>query len=148
MDWNEQALGMIYYDANNPAGVIIDGEPDGDFIFTPASRWAQVTGVTGTLVSVSNIPAGLGGAQSTYYKDHSAPDSNDTGDLLSYGDAGLQIDNPNPGTYITLGHIYFPTETLANVGATYVEYYDNPLQTSVVAVSSRWYVYLPVVAKH
>lgn len=148
MDWNEQALGMIYYDANNPAGVTIDGEPDSGFFFTPATTWTQVTSVTGTVVNVSNIPAGLGGSQSTYYRDDDSPDSNDTGDWLSYGDAGLQVDNPNPGTYTTLGHIYFPTGTTANVGATYVEYYDNPLQTNVAAVPSRWYVHLPLVVKN
>lgn len=147
-DWNEQALGMIYYDANNPAGVTIDGEPDSGFFFTPATTWTQVTSVTGTVVNVSNIPAGLGGSQSTYYRDYDSPDSNDTGDWLSYGDAGLQVDNPDPGTYTTLGHIYFPTGTTANVGATYVEYYDNPLQTNVAAVPARWYVHLPLVVKN
>ena len=51
------------------------------------------TGVTGTVVSVSNIPAGLGGTQSTYYKDDSAIESDDTGDQRSYGDTGLQVDD-------------------------------------------------------
>jgi len=147
LDWNEQAAGMTCYDANNPAGVIIDGSPD-MLVVTPPSMWNQVTGVTGTVVIVSEIPAGLGGSQSTYYKDDdSVVDGSDTGDQLSYGDAGLQVDNPNPDSYVVLGHIYFPTSTLANVGATYADYYDNPLQTSVGAVRSRWTIYLPFVAK-
>jgi len=147
LDWNEHVAGMTYYDANNPAGAIIDGGPD-TLVITPSSTWSQVTGVSGTLVIVSETPAGLGGSPSTYYKDDdSVVDGSDTGDRLSYGDAGLQVDNPNPDSYVLLGHIYFPTSTLANVGATYAGYYDNPLQTSVGTVRSRWTIYLPLVAK-
>jgi hypothetical protein len=147
MDWNEQASGMTFYDANNSAGVTIDGIAD-VITISPPTKWIQVTSVTGTVVSVSDIPAGLGGTQSTYYKDDSTIDSNDTGDQRSYGDAGFQVNDPNPGTYITLRHTYFLTGTVANVGATYVDYYDNPLQTSVAAISPMRYIYLPLVTKN
>lgn len=147
MDWNEQASGMTYYDANNPGGATIDGIPDAITI-SPPTRWTQVASVTGTVVNVSKIPAGLGGTQSTYYKDNNAVDSDDTGDQRSYGDAGLQVDDPNAGTYTMLGHVYFLTGTTANVGATYLDYYDNPVQASVAAVPPpRWYIYLPLVIK-
>ena len=96
---------------------------------------------------MSKIPAGLGGTQSTYYKDDSTVDSDDTGDQRSYGDAGLQVDDPNAGTYTILGHVYFLTETTANVGATYLDYYDNPLQASVAVPLPKWYIYLPLVVK-
>jgi hypothetical protein len=146
MDWNEQAAGMTYYDANNPAGATINGVPDVVTI-SPPTRWTQVTGVAGTVVNVSKIPAGLGGTQSTYYKDDSTVDSDDTGDQRSYGDAGLQVDDPNAGTYTILGHVYFLTGTTANVGATYLDYYDNPLQASVAVPLPKWYIYLPLVVK-
>jgi hypothetical protein len=133
MDWDEHASGMIYYDANNPAGLNIDGTPDAITI-TPPSRWTQVTGVTGTVVSVNRIPTGLGGIQSTYYKDNDAIGSSDTGDQRSYGDAGFQAENPNVGEYAMLGHIYFLTGARVDVGATYAGYYDNPLQINVAAV--------------
>ena len=96
---------------------------------------------------MSDIPAGLGGTQSTYFKDNSAVDSDDTGDQRSYGDAGLQVDNPNPGIYTVLGQSYFLTGAVANVGATYVEYYDNPLQVSVEAWPGplSYDIYLPLV---
>jgi hypothetical protein len=147
MDWNEQASGMTYYDANNPTGTTIDGSP-AVITVTPATRWAQVTGITGTVVNVSQIPAGLGGAQSTYYKDDSAVDTDDTGDQRSYGDAGVQVDGPDPGSHIMLGHIYFLTGTAANVGTTYVGYYDDPVQVSVATFTPpKQYVYLPLMAK-
>jgi hypothetical protein len=147
MDWNERAVGMVYYDANNPAGVTVDGITD-TIVTTPPTRWTQVTGVTGTVVNVSQIPAGLGGTQSTYYKDDADFDAGDTGDHRSYSDAGLQVDNPKPGAYTVLGHTYFLTGVTVNVGATYAGYYDNPLQVSVAAFTPpTQYIYLPFVAK-
>jgi hypothetical protein len=147
MDWNERAVGMIYYDANNPAGVTVDGITD-TIITAPPTRWTQVTGVTGTVVNVSQIPAGLGGTQSTYYKDDADFDAGDTGDHRSYGDAGFQVYDPNPGAYTVLGYTYFLTGTMVNVGATYVNYYDHPIQVSVAAFTSqKQYIYLPFVAK-
>jgi hypothetical protein len=146
MDWNERAVGMVYYDANNPAGVTIVG--DSEVITTPPTSWTQVTGVTGTVVNLGQIPAGLGGTPSTYYKDDADLDAGDTGDRRSYGDAGFQVYDPEPGTYTVLGHTYFLTGVTANVGATYVGYYDNPLHVSVATfIPPKWYVYLPLVAK-
>jgi hypothetical protein len=150
IDWNEQASGMTFYDANNPAGVTIDGITD-TITISPPTRWTQIAGVTGTVVNVSHIPAGLGGTQSTYYKDDSVVDSGDTSDQRSYGDAGLQVNDPNPGVYTILGHVYFLTGAVTNVGAVYVDYYDNPLQVSIAgppaAAPTWWYVYFPLVMK-
>ena len=143
-DWNNQAAGMTYYDANTPVGVTIDGIPDA-IAATPATRWSQVTGVTGTAITVLRIPAGVGGAQSTYYKDDSALDSGDTGDRRSYGDAGIRVDNPNAGTYTLLAHTYFLTGSMGHVGSVYANYYDHPLLVSVSA--SMWRVFLPVIMK-
>jgi len=146
MDWNEQASGMTFYDANNPTGVTINGITD-TITISPPTRWTQVTGSTGTAVSVSDIPAGLGGTQSTYYKDNSAVDSDDTGDQRSYGDAGLQVEDPNPGIYTVLGQSYFLTGTVVNVGATFADYYDHPLQVSVAAGPGplSYDIYLPLI---
>jgi hypothetical protein len=147
MDWNERAVGMVYYDAHNPAGVTVDGITD-TIITPPPTRWTQVTGITGTVVNVGQIPAGLGGTQSTYYKDDADFDAGDTGDRRSYGDAGFQVYDPNPGTYTVLGHTYFLTGVAANVGGTYVSYYDNPIHVSVATFTPpTQYIYLPFVAK-
>jgi hypothetical protein len=141
MDWNQQVVGMVLYDANNSAGVTIDGTPD-VFTATPATRWIQVTGITGTVISVNRIPAGLGGTQSTYYRDDSAIDSGDTGDQRSYGDAGFQVEDPNSDAPPIEGQTYFLTGTTSNVGATYLAKYDNPLQVSVGSVAvapGKWF---------
>jgi len=145
VDWNASALGMTYYDANNPSGVIIDGVPD-TLTLAPAARWTQVTSNTGTLVNVIGIPAGIEGTQSTYYEDNnSAADSGDTGDQLSYGDAGFQAADPNTGTYTILGQMYFLTGTTTNVGATYANYYDHPLQVEVAEYVGTFKIYLPLL---
>ena len=55
---------------------------------------------------------------------------------------------PSAGTYTLLGYTYFLTGVTANVGATYVSYYDNPIQVDVGAFTSAGHhVYLPLVAK-
>jgi hypothetical protein len=146
VDWNASASGMTYYDANNPTGVSIDGVPD-VLTLAPATRWTQVASSTGALVNVSGIPAGIGGSQSTYYKDDSAVDSGDTGDQLSYGDAGFQAEDPNPGTYSMLGQMYFLTGTTSNVGATYANYYDHPLQVEVAEYVGVFKIFLPLLRK-
>jgi hypothetical protein len=148
MDWNERALGMVYYDANNRLGTTIDGNPDA-VITTPPTRWIQITGITGTIISVNNTLAGLGGIQSTYYKDDSSIANNDTGDQRSYGDAGFQVEDPNLGEHTVLRQTYFLTSSAANVGTTYADYYDNPIQVSVATIfpSLMWRVYLPIVTR-
>jgi hypothetical protein len=144
VDWNEQALGRVYYDANNPAGVTIDGVPD-TIEVSPSSLWTQIAGDADSVVSVSAIPAGLGGTPSTYYKDDSTVDPEDTGDQRSFGDAGLQVQVPTPGVYVTFGQIYIVTGTTANVGSVFAGYYVQPLETSVEPVSPTWHLYMPLV---
>jgi hypothetical protein len=144
LDWNKETIGWSYYDANNPAGVTIDGASDSITIQPPA-RWNQVSGITGTVVNVTEIPLDLGGTRSTYYQDDATIDSDDTGDQQSYGDAGLQMVSPPAGTFDLLRHTYFLTESTFNVGETFVAYYDSPLKVQVGAVTTGWSVYLPLV---
>jgi hypothetical protein len=144
MDWSEQASGMVYYDANNPTAKTIDGVPD-TIVDTPIAKWMQVSGASGSVVSVSELPAGLGGTRTTYYRDDSAIDGGDTGDQRSYGDVGFQIDNPVPGIHDALGHIYFVEGATTSVGARYEGYFDHPLQVSIGSVSPLWRLHLPLV---
>jgi len=131
VDFNPNAAGFTYYDANTAAGVTIDGEPDA-IVTQPPSPWGQVTGPNATLITLWRFPAGLGGTQSTYHKDDHRFDPNDAGDGVSYGDAGLQVEHPNPGTYSTFGYTYIlPQGPLPNQGAQYMAYYDQPLTYTV-----------------
>jgi hypothetical protein len=144
LDWSAEAVGSTFYDANNPSGVPIDGVPDG-ISTTPASRWAQVDSAAGGVVRVSNLAANLGASQSTYYKDDATFDEDDTGDQLSYGDAGFQASDLNPGTYSLVMHTCFLSGTVGNVGQAYVQMYDHPLQVDLKPLLR--FVYLPVVVK-
>jgi hypothetical protein len=146
LDWNEEAAGMSYYDSNNSAGETIDGTPD-NVIVQPPSRWNQVSGVAGTVVNVTQIPADLGGAQSSYYKDDATIDIHDTGDQKSYGDAGLQVQAPPPGTFDLLRHTYFLTQSAPNVGENFVGYYDSPLEVQVGFVTTGWSIHLPLILR-
>jgi hypothetical protein len=129
-DWNASASGMTYYDSNNPAGVTIDGVVDTVDI-DPVAEWQEVTGANGTMITTLDVPDSLTGA-STYYKDNNTVDPNDTGDQMSYGDAGFQVNVPAGGqTYDLLVYTYFLTDAQPNVGATYFDYYLNPLDVQV-----------------
>jgi len=144
LDWNEQALGMVYYDANNPAGATVDGVPDAIAVSPPTS-WTQVGDATGAIVNVSAIPPAVGGTPSTYYADDSVLDASDTGDQRSYGDAGFQVSDPNPGIYAMLGQIYVLTGTTSNVGAIHQGYAFQPLQVSLEVMPPVEYIYLPIL---
>ncbi len=144
LDWNAEAVGSTFYDANNPAGVPIDGVPDG-ISTTPASRWGQVSSDAGGLLRVTNLPEDLGASQSTYYKDDATFDGGDTGDQVSYGDAGLQVSDLNPGAYILMMRTYFMSGEAGNLGEAYVALYDHPLQVALKPLLR--FAYLPVVVK-
>ncbi len=91
-DLSPAASGSRYFDPNTPAGVVVDGSPD-TVAASPAARWSQVSGSTGSVVRVVDLSE-AGGTASTYYKDDQATDNSDTGDKKSYGDAGVKVQNP------------------------------------------------------
>ena len=128
-DMSPAAAGSRYFDPNVAAGVIVDGTPD-TVPAAPAVDWAQVSGTTGTIVRVLNY-AGAGGTPSSYYWDDQTTDPNDTGDKMSYGDAGVRIDNPARQFTFENWNYILPANQ-PNVGATYREYALNPLQVQAV----------------
>jgi hypothetical protein len=95
LDFNENAIGMTYYDMNVPGGVTIDGNPDAvpqtPVLFSPEVNWNHVSGNQGTAVTLFRF-APLGSAQfGHYYKDDDVIDPDDTGDGKSFGDTGFLI---------------------------------------------------------
>jgi uncharacterized repeat protein (TIGR01451 family) len=130
-DYTANAGGSTFYDANTPAGVPVDGNPDA-IAETPLSPWSQVSGATGTLVQVTD-GSGLGGTQSNYYKDDATVDPDDTGDERSYADVGIKVESPNQTIdYRTTLYVLPPDQE--NVGATYEAHYDHPLQAMTTEV--------------
>jgi len=132
IDFNATATGMTYYDLNNGGGVTINGTPD-SITITPAAEWQQVSGNDGTMLTMVDLPGTLSG-MSTYYKDDSAVDPNDTGDQLAYGDSGFQVTNPPQGqTYELLIQSLFLNGNQPNVGDAFFNEYLNPLDVQVSA---------------
>lgn len=129
-DFNEHAEGSTLYNANTSAGVTIDGMPDPAVGLDPFSPWWQVSGETGTLMQVANS-SGLGGTQTSYYKDDATIDTDDTGDQRSYGDTGIEVDSPNDTIdYRTTLYVLPPDQD--NVGEQYAAYFAEPLEVTAV----------------
>jgi hypothetical protein len=141
-DMSPAASGSHYYDANVPAGVVIDGVADA-VPTSPAADWSQVSGATGSIVRIIDF-SGAGGTATTYYKDNSAVDSSDTGDQMSYGDAGVRIDSPPTinKKFVFWNWNYILPANQANVGATFRGYAHNPLQ--VTATETQPFTTSPV----
>ena len=55
-DFNQNIVGGIYYDANTPSGVPVDGKPDA-VATTPASLWQQISAATGTVMHAADVSA-------------------------------------------------------------------------------------------
>ncbi len=125
-DLSTAAIGMRMYDDYNPAGALIDGNPDAGLIGT-APSYVVASGTHGTLIAIGDV-TGVGGTPSLYYKDNGTFDAGDTGDGRSIGDTGIQISNPNVGSYPNLvGPTWYLPANLGNVGAQYKSYTQNPL---------------------
>jgi hypothetical protein len=145
-DWLDPAVtGMApatYYDSNTPDGVPIDGQAD-SVPSTPHTTWLQVSGGQGSTVQVADITLG-GGSLSNYYKDDLTVDPEDTGeDGQSFGDAGFLMKAPaGQATVALLMFILEPGQP--NVGATYQDYYGQPLQVTVTAQGAVYRVYVPL----
>ena len=113
---------------------------------TPFSQaWRQVTVGGGSNIQVATLTS-LGGVRRHYYKDNSAVDPQDTGDQRSFGDSGFEVTNPTSKLFtITTGQ-YFVPAAQGNQGATYNQYFLNPLQVTTTA-EAQFRTYLPAMTK-
>lgn len=134
-----------YYDENNAAGRPIDGAPD-NVAQTPFNQaWRQVTVGAGSHIQTAKLTE-LGGTRKHYHKDDAAIDPQDTGDQRSIGDSGFEVTSPTSKLFtITTGQYFIPAAQ-GNQGATYHQYFLNPLQ--VVAIpEAQFKTFLPAVAR-
>lgn len=135
-DWlNPTDTGMApttYYDSNLPGGVPIDGSPD-SVPTTPPVAWRQISGGRGSVIQVLDVSVGTG-TLANYYKDDSTLDQNDTGDYMSFGDAGFRVDEADPAglsgelVFESVNFVLDPAQP--NVGETFRAYFDEPLQAT------------------
>lgn len=139
-----------FYNANTPAGVLIDGVPDSEIAETPLSRWTQVSHSTGRLVQVTETAA-VGGGQKNFYRDNNSPESvENTGNNGSYGEAGYLFEGPINQTFTTQSGLFvLPPATTGpdNVGATYEAYFFHPLQVRANLFGTTT-TFLPIIFKH
>jgi hypothetical protein len=146
-DWLDPATtGMaptVYYDANTPAGVAVDGQPD-MIPDLPLATWKQVSGAQGGVVQVA-LATLEGGEIWNYYQDDETLDAGDTGqDLQSFGDAGFFVNGPSG--QVSLGFVtYVLAPDAPNVGALYHSYFENPLDVTARAQGYLFGLHLPLV---
>ncbi|NIV29225.1 MAG: hypothetical protein GWN58_06860, partial [Anaerolineae bacterium] len=131
---------MTYYDSNTPSGVPVDGVYD-SIPTTPVTDWWEVSGARGSLVQLATIDA-QGATVTNYYWDVGDLDPDDTGDQLSFGDAGYKIAYPDDVITLSFAN-YVLGASQGNVGDTYRLYYDNPLEVAAVA---HGYLIAPTLA--
>jgi hypothetical protein len=101
------------------------------------------------VLTVPGINPG-GGTVSNYYQDNSAVDPTDTGDQLSFGDAGLRIDNPGLLIQLRLVTYILPPGTTTNVGAAYFSQVNNPLiaTATIQRFGFNFDTFLPIILKN
>jgi hypothetical protein len=78
---------VAYRDANTPAGVAVDGNPD-VVSSSPLPAWRELAFEEGRAVLLRVDPAQASTA-TVYYKDDGGTDPEDTGDQRSFGDQGI-----------------------------------------------------------
>jgi hypothetical protein len=137
-----------YHDSNG-SDVAIDGVGDAVPV-SPPVNWTEMAGAYGGWVAVNDInPAA--GTLTSYYLDDSNPDPDDTGDGVSFGDAGYRIDDPN-GTVEVRQSLVILRAGTGNVGAAVSVWADNPLvvDTAIelfISVDLPEKVYIPQALK-
>jgi hypothetical protein len=140
---------MIYYDNNKPSGVAINGVSD-SVPKAPVNTWSQASGNLGSVVRVTDIDI-FDATIENYYLDTTSDPGDDTGDFQSFGDSGYNVKfRPEAIEYgqldiFTLEFILPPNQP--NVGATYVNYKQNPLQVILTSQEFSTTYYFPLILK-
>lgn len=108
-DYSPDASGMTYVNDLIPAGVTIDGSPDGSVPIGPPFIYEGVTGAQGTMAYHHHLNTDIPGppTPSNYYLDDEWPlVTQCTGDAYAYGSSGRWYDTPIPNTDPYLGEYY------------------------------------------
>ncbi len=155
IDLNSVASGATFYNANTPGGVTVDGSPD-PVAETPFSNWAQVGHTTGRVVQVTD-PTSVGDTQKNYYcDDDSDPspgslecdDTEGTGDYVSYGDSGFLVEGDVNPVFTLWSSLFVLPPGQEDVGATYKDYFFNPLIIAPSSQAGQSTIFLPIIFKN
>jgi hypothetical protein len=143
-DYSPDATGMVYYNSNNPGGVVIDGVPD--TVAAGAFDWELVTGAQGTVLILPTLVTDIPSLSVTsYYLDDVTPQDNQCfGDDWAYGASGLWLDQTIPNTDPSLGahNVLEAYQTLyyeaPGQDVSYAEQMRQRLDSPVTFVASAW----------
>ena len=139
LDLSPEAVGTAISDANNPM-LIVDGEPDANVdtlvdMSQQGHYWLRYENGGNVMVNVGSF-AGVAMQTLFYFHDDMAggtlDGTDDTGDLVSFGDSGLWFQDPQPGM-AQLGFRSYFGAGLTGVQAQ--QYFDQPLDTQVTEES-------------
>ncbi|MBN1480210.1 T9SS type A sorting domain-containing protein [candidate division KSB1 bacterium] len=100
LDFNNNAVGMTFYSANNPNGVLIDGVATSysDALNqSERENWVMATGDHGTVFLIFNITIMKNSRRRIYFHDeknnsNTGDMTQNTGDSFSIGDMGVMIE--------------------------------------------------------
>ena len=150
MDLNPNAIGMMYYNDQNPNGVVINGVQD-VLVTTNPNIWELYTGNQGSIVVgydyQTDIPLGTNSIVQAYYDDGGStnPKHICTGDGFAYGASGFNLATGLCTDYWATASgcgalaSYFrlhrrnyllPPSTTPTQAATYANYGNNPISTT------------------
>ncbi len=154
MDFSPAASGMQFYNPYNTA-VPVDGQPDQVVPDMSAGlTYQMVTGSQGTVLSVLEVPD-VGDQRQLYYWESTTGSTEDgtrdTGDSLSYGDAGFWIRGENVSGILKFwSTVYFlPGNQSNEIAQQFLSIAQNPFQVvasaqhSAVSVSEKNAGFLP-----
>lgn len=133
LDLSPEAVPATYRDANVPQGVPVDGRPDAGVRTGPWPTWREMSFAHGRWVFVSG-PADWR-QWSVYYKDDSHRDVRDTGDHLSYGDHGFEVDSVDTVRQSGLHFAMVIPDAADTVSAdALARHWSDPLQVEVATL--------------
>jgi hypothetical protein len=144
-DFTPVVSGSMHYNAAVPGGVTVDGVPEA-VPPTPLSSWWQLSTGDGTVVFAGDSSS-IDGDKVNYYLDDSTFDAEDTGDGVSFGDIGVDVDVQglvNPFQYPFA--MYFLPGAQPNVGGVYASYLGAPLSVRPSIQGLPLKVYVPIVS--
>ncbi len=133
-DYSAAASGLTYRNDLNPAGVVVDGQPD-----APAAgpiQWEQVSGADGSVSIAHHITTDIPNfAYTSYYTDTVTPTNPQcTGDTAAYGASGVWVNQPIPCTDQLPSSLGGSCPTSYRTLATRrTLFYDGPNQPAAVA---------------
>ncbi|NOY60567.1 MAG: T9SS type A sorting domain-containing protein, partial [Calditrichaeota bacterium] len=140
MDFDPIITGSKFYSDLN-ADILVDGDPTVNdnvdpTLTVPGINWYMIQGSHGTVATVVDVPL-IGTHQELYYKDNSTLNDGDTGDMMAYGECGIQVsdlENPIAGTFSLATTMYYlGTNHTPAIGDSLAEQFANPLETQVTS---------------